>query len=467
MNTLIKNGCLVTVNENRDVLYESALYVHGNIILDMGPTKILEERYAGQADEIIDATDKILFPGLINTHNHLFQVLLKGLGDDMVLKDWLEFMTFPSTPYLTEENCYYAALGGLIEGLHSGVTTSFDYMYPHPIGTKNLDEGIIQAMIDLGIRGFLGRGCVNNGVQYGVYPAMVEKVEDIEKAIRELHGKYHGTENGRIQIALAPAAMWSNDGESLRMLKRLSDELNLMISIHISETEFDRESVLDLHQLDEISCLEELGLLNEKLIMVHCVCLTDDDIKRIKVSGASVSHNPVSNMYLSSGVAPIPQLNQVGIPVGLGVDGAASNNSNDFIELLKMTALLQKVHHKNPTIMTADKVVEMATIEGARSLGIADQVGSLEPGKKADLFIFNPKLDLKAIPMHNPVSTLVYSSGNKNIELVMVDGDVLLRDGKVLRVDEGTVADNIQRLADDLSIKAGTFKLKKRPWKRL
>ena len=152
--------------------------------------------------------------------------------------------------------------------------------------------------------------------------------------------------------------------------------------------------------------------------------------------------------------------------VGLGVDGAASNNSNDFIELLKMTALLQKVHHRNPTIMTADKVLEMATIEGARSLGIDDIVGSLEPGKKADLFIFNPKLDFKAVPMHNPVSTLIYSSGNKNVETVFVDGEIVLENGKVVNVAEDEVADNIQRVADELSMKAGTYKLKRRPWKK-
>ena len=152
--------------------------------------------------------------------------------------------------------------------------------------------------------------------------------------------------------------------------------------------------------------------------------------------------------------------------IKLYCDGAASNNSNDMIELLKMTALLQKVHHRNPTIMTADKVIEMATIEGAKSLGIDNIVGSLEIGKKADLFIFNPNLDFKAMPMHNPVSTLVYSSGNKNVETVFVDGNMVLDKGKVLNVEEDEIAEDLQRVADDLSIKAGTYKLKRRPWKK-
>jgi len=466
MNTLIKNTCIVTMNEDRDVFYEYALYIEGERISDIGATKKMEDKYADKA-RVIDGTGKIVFPGLINTHNHLFQVLLKGLGDDMVLKDWLEFMTFPSTPYLTEENCYFAALNGLIEGIHSGVTTNFDYMYAHAKGFKNTDEGIIRAMKELGVRGFLGRGWVDAGVDVGILPAMIENIDDIEKAIRDLYSKYHNIENGRIKIALAPAAVWSNSGESLKLLKKLSDELDLLVSLHISETPFDREAVYKLHKKDEINLLIDLGLLNEKLIMVHCVYLTDDDISKIKKYGATVSHCPVSNMYLSSGVAPIPKLNNEVISVGLGVDGAASNNSNDMIELLKMTALLQKVHHKNPTVMTADKVLEMATIEGAKSLMLDKEIGSLEIGKKADLFIFNPKKDLKAIPMHNPVSTLIYSSGNKNVETVMVDGDILMEDGILTKIDEAFVADNCQRLADELSVKAGTDKLKKRPWKRI
>lgn len=466
MNTLIKNTCLVTVNEARDINYEYAIYIENDRIADIGPTKELEDKYTTNT-RVIDGTDKIVFPGLINTHNHLFQVLLKGLGDDMVLKDWLEFMTFPSTPYLTEENCYFAALNGLMEGIHSGVTTTFDYMYPHAKGYDKTDEGIIKAMQKLGVRGFLGRGWVDTGVEAGVYPAMIENLDDIEKAVRDLHSKYHNIENGRIKIALAPAAVWSNSGESLKLLKKLSDELDLIYSLHVSETPFDRDSVKNLHGKDEIDLLIELGLLNEKLIMVHCVYLTDHDISKIKEYGATVSHNPASNMYLSSGVAPIPRLNREGISVGLGLDGAASNNSNDMIELLKMTALLQKVHHRNPTIMTADKVLEMATIEGAKALMLDKEIGSLEIGKKADLFIFNPKRDLKAIPMHNPVSTLVYSSGNKNVETVMVDGDILMEDGVVTKINERFVADNCQRLADELSVKAATDKLKKRPWKRI
>ena len=345
MNTLIKNTCIVTMNEKRNILYDGAIYIEKDRIVDIGSSDLLEERWS-HCNKVVDGKGKIVFPGLINTHNHLYQVLLKGLGDDMVLKDWLEFMTFPSSPFLTEENCYYAALNGLVEGIHSGVTTTFDYMYPHAKGTHDLDEGVLAAMKDLKIRGVLGRGYMDTGIEFGVHPSMIEKPEDIEASVRKLYKEYQGSENGRITIAMAPAALWSNSDASLKMTQKVSADLDILVSIHVSETPFDKEATLAEHGKWELPLLKDLKLLNDKLIMVHCVYLSEEDMDDIKDYGATVSHNPMSNMYLSSGVAPIPALNRKGVPVGLGLDGAASNNSNDMIELLKATALLQKASRK-------------------------------------------------------------------------------------------------------------------------
>nr|WP_281178957.1 amidohydrolase family protein [endosymbiont 'TC1' of Trimyema compressum] len=183
----------------------------------------------------------MVFPGLINTHNHLYQVLLKGLGDDMVLKDWLEFMTFPSSPFLTEENCYYAALNGLAEGVHSGVTLlTFDYMYPHAKGIHDLDEGVLAAMKDLKIRGVLGRRYMDTGIEFGVHPSMIEKPDDIKASVRRLYRDYHGSESGRITIGMVPAELWSNSDASLKMTQKVSEDLDILVSIHVSETPFDK-----------------------------------------------------------------------------------------------------------------------------------------------------------------------------------------------------------------------------------
>jgi 5-methylthioadenosine/S-adenosylhomocysteine deaminase len=211
----------------------------------------------------------------------------------------------------------------------------------------------------------------------------------------------------------------------------------------------------------------QYGLLDERTLLVHCVQLNDRDIRMVKYHGAKVSHNPVSNMYLSSGVAPIPKMQLAGIDTALGTDGAASNNSNDMLEVLKFAALLQKVTHRDPTIITAEKVLEMATIEGARCIGMDREIGSIEIGKHADLFVLNPERNIKAIPMHNPVSTLVYSCGMDNVETVFVDGEPVLYEGVLTTMDEEIVIKRCRLQADDLIERAGTAKHKRRPWRSL
>ncbi|MDR1862393.1 MAG: amidohydrolase [Treponema sp.] len=461
---LITNTTIVTVNPKREILYDGALAVTGDTITDIGPSPALEKKYSGVSKKI-DGRGKAVFPGLINTHNHLFQTLLKGLGDDLVLSDWLKDMTFPSAVHLTEESCYYGAMIGCLDGFHSGTTTMLDYHYPHP--ANGHDDAIIQCFRELGLRGILGRGYMNAGIDHGVQQGITQDVKTIEQDARRLIETYHNKDNGRIRVWLAPAAVWSNDADSLKMTCRLMKEYNTGVTIHISETPFDRQASVDLHGAPDIDVCEKLGLMGPKLLMVHCVHLTPRDIRMTKYYDAKVSNNPVSNMYLSSGVPPIPALIEAGVSVGIGTDGAGSNNSNDMLEAMKTAVLLQKVSHRDPTIMTAEKVLEMATIDGARCLGMEDAIGSLETGKKADLFIFNPFRSAKAVPMHHPVSTLVYSSSQANVETLIVDGRILMEDGKVTVADEDAILKKADEAALALSERAGTLHLRKRRWRSL
>mgnify|MGYP000079276402 CR=1 FL=1 len=464
LDLLILNGTIVTVNPKREILLNGALAIQDDRIVEIGPSEVLQEKYT-EVKKVLDATGKAVFPGLINTHNHLFQTLLKGLGDDKVLADWLAEMTFPSSVHLLPEDTYAGAMLGCLDGLHSGTTTMLDYMYPHP--QPELSDGVIKAYRELGIRGIFGRGYMDTGEEFGVQPGIMQDVTTIEKDARRLFDKYHGIDNGKIKIWLAPAAVWSNSKESLLMTKRLAEEYKTGVTVHISETPFDREAARKLHGDWDINVLEKLGLMGPNMLMVHCVHLTPSDIRMAKYFDAKVSHNPVSNMYLSSGVPPIPRLVEAGVTVGLATDGAGSNNSNDMLETLKMAALLQKVHHMDPTILTAEKVLEMATIDGARAIGMEDEIGSLEIGKKADLFIFNPQLAAKAVPMHHPVSTLVYSSTQTNVETVVIDGQIVMENGIVTTVDEKAMLKLGQETADALSKRAGTYHLKTRPWRSL
>ncbi|MEL7610411.1 MAG: amidohydrolase [Bacillota bacterium] len=464
IDILITNATIVTVNPKREILYDAALAIRDGRILELGDTAALVGKYP-DVKKTIDATGKAVFPGMINTHNHLFQTNLKGMGDDKVLKDWLTDVPYPNGSVLIPEDCYTGAMIGCIEGIRSGITTQLDYMYPHPV--DGVDDAVIKAFIELGIRGIFGRGYMDCGEQFGIRREIMQSWQVIERDIRRLHTEYQGKENGRISIWTAPAIPWGMTVECLKMTKRLYDELDMPMTIHTAETMFDRESTIALHGVDDMDILVQYGLLGPKTLLVHCVQLTDRDLRMIKYYGAKVSHNPNSNMYLSSGVAPIPKMNMAGIDVSLGTDGAASNNSNDMLEILKSTALLQKVTHRDPTILTADKVFEMATIEGARCVGMENEIGSLEAGKKADLFIFNPERNIKAIPMHHPVSTLVYSSTMENVETLMVDGNILMEDGVLTMLDEKAMIKRCRAQADELSKRANTLHLKKRPWKSL
>ncbi|MCB7317872.1 amidohydrolase family protein [Lacrimispora sp. 210928-DFI.3.58] len=460
---LLRNGIIVTVDKERKVFYKGAIALKDDRILEVGPDKEMTEKY-GEWGRVMDLEGKLVFPGFINTHNHLFQTLLRGLGDDMVLKDWLETMTFPAASNLQPEDCYHGAMLGLMEGIHSGVTTNLDYMYPHP--REGLDDGVIKAMRQLGIRGIFGRGCMDTGVQFGVHPGIMQTKEEVERDIRDIFERYHNCDHGRIKVWAAPAAIWSNTRENLRMLYRITQEYGSGFTVHISETEFDREAAKSLHGKWDIDAMIDMGICGPNVLMVHCVHLTEEDIEKARKYDLKISYNPCSNMYLSSGVAPIPALLKAGVTCSLGVDGAASNNANDMLELMKNAALLQKCATRDPLSITAEKVVEMATIDGARALGLEKEIGSLEPGKKADLVVFDPYECVKAVPLHNPCSTLVYSSSLKNIVHVMVDGRFIMEDGRILTVeDEKRELRAAQQAAEELCIRGGiTNRLEGHRW---
>lgn len=465
LDILIKHATVVTVNAKREILRDGALAIRGDRIVDIGDTGALSSRYP-EAARVIDATGKIVFPGLINTHNHMFQSLLKGLGDDRVLSDWLVECMFPSAATISREAVYYGGMISCLDNIHSGTTTILDYM--HAQSSPMLSDGAIEAFRTTGVRGILGRGYTDVGEQFGTPLAMIEEPEAIRKDILRLLDTYHNTEDGRIRVWLAPAAVWLSSKEMLLWSRDTAREYGTGLTVHCSETPFDRQASQEIHGMPDTDTLASYGILGPDCLLVHCVHLTDRDIRMLKYHDARVSHNPGSNMYLSSGVAPIPKLNECGVTVGLATDGAASNNSNDMIEMLKLAALMQKVYHQDPTIITAEKVLEMATIDGARAIGMEGEIGSLETGKKADLFIFDPHASAKSTPMHNPVSTLVYSAGENNVETVVVDGRIILDHFRPTFVeDERSVLIRAQELADELTETAGTCVNKHRPWRSL
>lgn len=455
---LIRDGTIVTMNSRREIIKEGSIAITGNRIEAVGKTSDVKKEH-GNADKEIDAKGKYVFPGLVDTHTHLFQSLLKGLGDDRTLKDWWLQMTAPAAVELTQDDCYAAAMLGCIEAVKSGTTCVLDFMYVHP--RPKLSDSVVKAFNELGVRGILARGFDNAGVEFGAPEEIMEDPENVFKDCRRLVREYEET-----PILIAPNMIWTVTEEALREIRPVADELGIGISMHISETTFERQFSQEKYKMDDLEVAEQAGLLGPDFLAVHCVCLDAKDLRILKSYDAKVSHNPVSNMYLASGTPPIPEMVMAGITVGLAVDGAASNNNQDMIESMKLASLLHKVHTKDPTVITAEKVLEMATIDGARAVGLEKEIGSLEVEKKADLFIADFK-SARAIPVHYPVSTLVYAANGEDVETTIIDGKVVVENRRVMTVDEEKMLKQARAAADSLVERSGIGHLKERPWRSL
>jgi 5-methylthioadenosine/S-adenosylhomocysteine deaminase len=448
MSTILANACVVTMNPARDILDGASVLVRSDRIACFGTASTLA--HENPDAEIIDCRGGILIPGMINTHTHLFQTLLKGLGDDMVLKKWFTCMTGPAAVELTVEDARIAAMHGCVESIRSGVTTLVDFMYVHP--RPGLTQAVVDAYEATGMRGFVCRGFLSDGVEYGVPPALIETpAEALADARRLITGQ--NRPNARVQVGLAPCMIWALDAASLRETRALADELRPLVTIHVAETPFEIEHAMSRYGRTDTELLSEIGFLGPDVLAVHCVQCQSHDVQLLRQHDVKVSHNPCSNLYLASGVAPVPEMLRAGITVSLGSDGPASSNNHSLFQAMKFAALGREGGHRDATIMTAEKALEMATIDGARAVGMEAEIGSIEIGKKADLALVTPSAFMT--PIHDPVSALVYSALGHETDLVVIDGRVVMRDGAILCVDEASVREQAQRAAAALTGRAG------------
>jgi 5-methylthioadenosine/S-adenosylhomocysteine deaminase len=462
---LISGGTVVTMDPERRVIEDGAVLVRGDRIVAVGAREHVAAE-AGTVDRI-DATGGLVLPGLVNTHTHLFQTLLKGPGDDRPLYLWLRDMTAPAASALTEEDCEAAALHGAVEALRSGTTTIVDFMYPHP--RPGLTDAVIRGLDAAGMRAIVGRGFVTQGTELGIPEAIVQTLDDaladVERLVREHGGGGPGGGEGLIRIGIAPCLLWMVDEAGLRATRAFADAYRTPIAYHMAETSFEVDYAQRTYGRRETEVLGDAGLLGPDLLAVHCTKLDDRDIDRLRSFDVKVSHNPVSNMYLASGVAPIPDMLRAGLTVGLATDGPASNNNQNMIHVLKYAALLHKVAAEDPLAMTAEKVLEMATIDGARAIGMDDEIGSLVVGKRADVTVMAFD-NAHVTPVHDPISSIVYAALGTEARWVLVDGRIVLADARVTTVDEPAVRERVSRAALDLARRAG-FDAPRGPWRGL
>ena len=456
---ILADGWVITMNEQREVLACASVCVAGDRIDAIGTKQQLTQRYPEA--EVMDCTGKIVMPGMVNTHTHLFQTLLKGLGDDMVLKKWFTCMTGPSAVHLTADDAHVAALHGCVESIRGGVTTLVDFMYAHP--KPGMIAAVVAAFEETGIRGFVCRGFASMGEEYGTPVELIEKPEaalaDAKEQIRRFNKP-----GGRVQVGVACNMIWTVDEDGFRRTRKLADEERVLVTTHIAETDFELETAAAKYGKTDTEFLSEIGFLGPDVLAAHCVHCTTSDIKLLKQHEVKVSNNPCSNQYLASGCAPIPEMLAAGVTVGLASDGPASSNNHSMIQAMKFAALQQKGVRQNAEIITAETVLEMATIGGARAVGLEREIGSIEVGKKADIVVVDYD-NAWMTPIHHPVSALVYSALGHEVVTVLIDGRVVMRDGVVTNVDERAVRRQAQSHADALTARAGTDAFRKRAWR--
>jgi 5-methylthioadenosine/S-adenosylhomocysteine deaminase len=459
MSFILADGWLITMNEEREVLESASVYVENDRIMGIGTRHQMEQRHP-QA-EVINCSGKIVMPGMVNTHTHLFQTLLKGLGDDMVLKKWFTCMTGPSAVHLNAEDAHVAALHGCVESIRSGVTTLVDFMYVHP--QPDLITSVVDAFEETGMRGFVCRGFISMGEEYDVPKALIERPKDALADARNQIRRYNRP-GGRVQVGVAPCMIWTVDEDGYRQTRELANEEHVLITTHVAETSFELETSAAKYGRTDTEFLSDIGFLGPDVLAVHCVQCVSHDIRILHHHGVKVSHNPCSNLYLASGCAPIPEMLRTGVTVGLASDGPASSNNHSLFQAMKFAALQQKGAHQDATIITAEKVLEMATIDGARAVGLEKEIGSIEVGKKADIVVIDYD-NAFMTPIHHPVSAIVYSALGHEVSSVMIDGKFVLRDGVITQVNEKAIRRRAQQCADALTVRAGTDRFKRRPWR--
>jgi len=447
---IVRNACIVTMDGERRILYDSAIAVLGDRIAAIGSNEDILSRY--YSDTVIDAEGKTVFPGFVNTHVHLFQILLKGLGRDKTLFDWLDSSVRRAVRRITPERIYAGILSGCVENLHSGVTTVMDYQYCH--GFKDMDKSSVKAYRESGIRTVFGRSQTDvSTFPSDCMPPLQETNEmflnEVEEWAEELKP------DPKISLAIAPGIIWDITEKTYERCHEIAEKWNLTVTMHTDETEDDNKYAQEKYHMNTMAFLKSKGLLNKHFVAVHCVQLNPEEIDMLGELGVSVAHCPIANMLLASGTAPVQAMQKRNINISLGTDGAASNDTNDMIDTIRAAALIHKCVNRDASAVPAGEVLEMATINGARALGRENEIGSLETGKKADFFIYDPMRQCRAIPMLDPVTSIVYSGSSQNVETVVVGGEVLIKDGKYIKSDETRILKECQKASEGICRECG------------
>lgn len=426
---LISGGLLLSMSKDMGIIENPLVGIrHGRIdLIEQLPADAVRMY---RAKETIDASGCLIMPGLINTHTHLSMVCFRGIADDLPLMDWLQNYIWPAeAKHVNREMVYAGAMLAIAEMILSGTTTFCDaYFY---------ESSVARATMDSGMRGIVCEGFIDHPKPND--PART--IEAAESFVEEWQGK-----SPLLIPALMCHAPYSCSSETLTSIKEVARKYGVPYTIHVSETKDEVSLILERCGKTPVAYLRDLNVLDCRTIAIHCNWLDEDEMDILSASNVMVSHNPESSLKLAAGIAPIPKLQRKGVIVGLGTDGAASNNNLDLFGEMGTAARIHKVVEMDPTVMDAGTVLKMATIDGARVLGLNEQIGSIEAGKCADIIILDTN---KAhwVPLFNPYSQLVYAASGADVVTSIIGGRVVMRDRKLLTMDLPEIMKEVRKIA--------------------
>jgi len=412
--------------------------------IEDGEIVYIGDKKPSDGEEIIELPGRIIIPGLIDSHTHVAMTLLRGLKDDADLMDWLQNYILPMEMRLKPSDVYYGALYGIGELISSGVTTFMD-MYYHEIE-------IAKAVVDSGVRAVLSWGSAD--VFFQRSPEEEYKIaEKFEHELNTLKEKENADD--RLFYAYGPHSPYGCTKELLEIFRDKSNETGTRIHIHLAETETEFKDIKKQTGKTPIEYLDSIGFLSDRVMAAHVVWVAEKEFSILKNRGVHVLHNPISNLKLASGVAPIPRMLEEGINVALATDGPASNNRLDMFREMHVAAIVHKGFRRDPKIVPARTVLEMATIRAARALGLDRLIGSIEIGKKADLVVLNLKKGTQGTPIHDPYSMIVYSLDKSFVESVMINGEWVYFNNEYTKIDIEDTREKVQNIRDRLMKEAG------------
>jgi 5-methylthioadenosine/S-adenosylhomocysteine deaminase len=429
IDIIINGGKILLLDPQNTCLNNSALAINGSAIIAIGSIEEINKKY--HAKKVIDTLDSLVMPGFINCHTHAAMTCFRGIADDLELMDWLNNYIFPAeAKNVNKDLAYWGSLLACAEMIKSGTTTFCDmYIF---------EDETARAAKSAGMRCLIGEVLFD-------FPSPNIKTPQAGIAYtRMLIEKWQ--KDPLINIIVEPHALYTCSPALLNDAKKLADDYQVPLGIHLLENKSEKEQLRQKFGKEAVIFLKEIGYLNNRLLAFHCVCLSAEDMRLFADYGVNVSHNPASNMKLASGIAPVPDMLKAGVKVGLGTDGCASNNNLDMIKEMSTAAKLHKVARLDPTVMDAKTVVRMATINGAKALGMNKITGSLEVGKKADIIIIGlnkPHLT----PLYNEYSHLVYAANGADVDTVFINGKLVMENRQLLTIDEAEVMQRVREIA--------------------